>query len=313
MTGPDIVDLQTHWSYRLSPIAARTRIKRLRHWMTGRRPAPHWRTVRPVTQAARWNVLFLYAPSGDLDHDQHCILDRVRGLAGSLLIVLATPHDHHPAVLDHADALMVKDLPGFDFFAYRIALDAIATGSAGATAYIQNDSVLGPFGDIDGFVQRAPWDLTGFIGARTVENHISSFAFILRDVTPARMTALRPVLSPAWRCDDFNAVILLQETRLARIASRSMSVGAYWYVPTQPMRESAIVRAMKHATGTARHRIDVTGDATLACPVGLLDAGFPFLKRSLFTKFAGLHDEAVLRQALLARGWKDDTPEHRPG
>ncbi len=305
MTGPDIADLQTQWSYRPSPIAARIRIKRLRHWMTGRRPAPQWHMVRPVTRAARWNVLFLYAPSGDLDRDQHRILDRMRGLSGSLLIVLATPHDHHPAVLDRADALIIKDLPGFDFSAYRIALDAIATGSAGATVYIQNDSVLGPFGDIDGFVQRAPWDLTGFIGARTVENHISSFAFILRDVTPARVAALRPVLSPAWRCDDFNAVILLQETRLARIASRSMTVGAYWYVPTQPAREPAIARAMKHATGTARHRIDVTGDATLACPVDLLDAGFPFLKRSLFTKFAGLHDESALDAALLVRDWSE--------
>jgi hypothetical protein len=47
----------------------------------------------------------------------------------------------------------------------------------------------------------------------------------------------------------------------------------------------------------------LAGDATLACPVALLDMGFPFLKRSLFGKFAGLHDPATLHSELATRGW----------
>ncbi|MDP1028792.1 hypothetical protein Q5H91_16335 [Sphingomonas sp. KR1UV-12] len=297
MTGP-----ATPWAFRPSPPAFRIRIKRLACRLTRRRAPPRWRTIRPVTPAARWNVLFLYAPQGALDADQRRILARVRRLDGSLLVVLACPDIAHPVVPDGADAIIVKELSGFDFSAYRLALDAIAGASPGAVAYVQNDSVLGPFGDVDRLVRDAPWDLTGFIATRAVENHLSSFAFVLRDVTPARLAALTPILSSRWSCDDPTAVILLQETRLARVAARRMSVGAYWYVPTAPLREPIVRRVLARAGGRAA-QIDTAGDATLACPVALLDAGFPYLKRSLFTKFAGLHAPVALKAALSAQDW----------
>lgn len=303
--GPGIADLLTDWSYRSSPIAPRVRVKRWRHRLTGRQAAPSWRMIVPPVPAPRWNVLFLYAPSGDLDRDQGLILDRVRRLEGKMLVIMASSALSVPAPVSAcADAVMVKDTGGFDFSAYRLALDAIAEHSPGALAYVQNDSVFGPFGDINRLIRQAPWDLTGFIGTRAVENHLSSFAFVLRDVTPARMTALRPVLSPSWSCDAFDAVILLQETRLARVAARTMSVGAYWFVPTQPAARSLPAVLLGRLTGT-RRRVDASGDATLACPIPLLDAGFPFIKRSLFTKFAGLHDEAALRAALRSKGWAE--------
>jgi len=299
-------DLQTDWTYRPSPIAPRVHLKRLKSWVTGRQAPPSFQVVLPLVSATRWNALFLFAPAGELDRDQYQMLERVRALNGSMLVVLASPDANTPAaaaVMNCADALIIKGLNGFDFSAYRIALEEIARHSPGAIAYVQNDSVFGPLCDLDSLISSAPWDLTGFIGMRAVENHISSFAFILRDVTPARVAALQPVLSPSWSCDRFEDVILLQETCLARIASRSMSVGAYWYVPTHPPSRpllASIGRKVMRLPPPA----DITGDATIASPMGLLDAGFPYLKRSLFTKFAGLHNPAHLIGALELRGWQ---------
>jgi hypothetical protein len=304
----DMADLQTNWSYEPSAIAARIRLKRTRAWLTGRRAPPSFRIIRAPSAAGRWNVLFLFAPTGELDGDQRQILQRVQSLEGPVLVVLAVPTSAASAAaaaLHRVDALIVKELEGYDFSAYRIALDLIALHSPGATAYVQNDSVLGPFGEADELVRRAPWDLTGIIGMRAVENHVSSFAFILRSVTPARVAALRPVLSPSWGCDRFDDVIMLQETRLARIASRSMSVGAYWYVPTQPGLNPLLV-SLGRRVMRVPPLADISADATLASPVDLLNAGFPYLKRSLFTKFAGLHDPTKLMKALEVRGWETD-------
>ena len=50
-------------------------------------------------------------------------------------------------------------------------------------------------------------------------------------------------------------MITCQESRMARVASRSMSVGAYWYLED--------------------------GDPTQTAPFELIDAGYPFFKRSL--------------------------------
>jgi hypothetical protein len=56
-------------------------------------------------------------------------------------------------------------------------------------------------------------------------------------------------------------VINLHELRFARVASRSMSVGAFWYGDAVKVQDPML------------HR-----------PIELLTAGFPFLKRSLLGK-----------------------------
>ena len=291
------------WSFAPSSPSLATRLRRMR--LTRRAPAPRSRTVRAPEPADRWNCLFLFAPDGLLDADQRRILDRVRALAGRLLVVVATPApDRLPEAVETADAVIWKDLPGFDFSGYALALEAVARFSPGATAYVQNDSVLGPFGDLDALVEAARWDLTGFMGSRAVENHISSFAFVLKDVTPRRLEMLAPALSTAWCYDDFAPVVMLQETRLARVAARGMTVGSFWYLPCaphEPLLGGMLARRL--GIGSARARRDARGDATLSFPLILLDRGFPFLKRSLFTKFAGLEPPERLRARLAQLGW----------
>ena len=255
--------------------------------------------------AARWNCLFLYAPTAELDRDQAQILERVRALNGLLLLVVATPvSERLPPEVAIADALIWKDLLGFDFSAYALALEAIADGSPGATIYFQNDSVLGPFGDLESLIACAPWDLTGFIGSPAVETHFSSFAFILKNVTPTRIAALTPVLSTTASHHKFAHVVMLQETRLARVAAQTMSVGAFWYLDDRPAEPSLLGKvAQRLGLVPTRPVFDARGDATLSFPFTLLDQGFPFLKRSLFTKYAGVAPETALRARLAALGW----------
>ncbi len=67
-------------------------------------------------------------------------------------------------------------------------------------------------------------------------------------------------------------VVQCQELRFARVASRHMKVGAYWYGNT-----------------------DTVADPMLVKPFGLLDAGLPFLKKSLLGKMGKFQRrEAVL-------------------
>ena len=130
-----------------------------------------------------------------------------------------------------------------------------------------NDSVFGPFHDVRPMLRQAPWDLAGFTALNATENHLQSYAFQLRGIDPETMRALEPVLP---RCEAFDRmldVVLLQETLLARVAAKTMSVGAFWYAQEQ----------------------DVV-DPTLQCPFELLDAGFPFLKKSLVGKMAHMQD-----------------------
>lgn len=295
--------LVRNWRFSPSTPSMLTRLRRARLYRRG--SAPRSQILRVPWPSERWNCLFLFAPKGVLDVDQEEILTRLRALAGRLLVVVATPTpDRIPAAVTMADALIWKDLPGFDFSAYALALDAIARFAAGAMAYVQNDSVLGPFGDLDALIRDAPWDLTGFIGSPAVENHFSSFAFVLKQVTTMRMKALAPVVSTSWSYDDFVTVVMLQETRFARTASRAMTVGSLWYLPVRPTEPSLagkVAQRLGIVRGANVH--DIRGDATLSFPLALLDHGFPFLKRSLFTKYAGLVPEAELRARLAEMGW----------
>ena len=295
--------LTADWNFEPSPVAWRTLLTRvrLRH---RRLSPPSSRIIRQVTPAVRWNCLFLFAPSGTLDTDQHQVVMRLRALQGRMLVIVATADGCVPAGLDKADALIWKELRGFDFSAYALALKAVARHSPGALVYLQNDSVLGPFGEIDGLVEDAQWDLTGFIASRAVENHLSSFALVLRDLTPSRVQQLEPALSGRWCHDDFRAVVLDQETRLASIAWQSMSVGAYWYMSDAPARSTVLTKLRNGLNGAAPGKLDLRGDPMLAFPLALLDRHFPFVKRSLFGKFAGLEDETALRQRARSSCWR---------
>lgn len=303
--------LRRDWSYSPSAPSLLTRIRRWR--LQGHCIAfPATATIRAPFPALRWNCLFLFAPDASLDHDQRRILARVRALKGRLLLVVATPcRDHLPSGMDIADALIWKDLPGFDFSAYSVALTALARHAPGTTAYVQNDSVLGPFGDLDALVARAHWDLTGFLASSAIENHISSFAFVLKGVTSNRLKALRPAITDHFGRPNFGDVVMLQETLLARTAARNMTVGSFWYLASRPTEPSIPAHIFRRFGLMRSPDIDMRDDATLSFPLDLLDRGFPFLKRSLFTKFAHVADREALAVALQMRGWNEPLiPKH---
>jgi hypothetical protein len=253
------------------------RLSRLRGQLFGRRPAPPWRELRPLRPAERWTVYFLFAPDGRISPAQRFTLDRLSCRDARLLVVCAMPRPELvPADLP-GDALLWKGLGGFDFSAFALALRRIATVSPGAEAILLNDSVLGPFANLDAAFAGQAWDLAGLTGSAMIEPHVQSYAWRLRDVTPARVAALRPVLPPRSAWNSFVDVVYLQESRLARVAATRMSVGARWYDPTGL-------------------------DPTLHAPLTLLAHGFPFMKRSLLGKHGSYGDAAALRGFLAAQG-----------
>lgn len=270
--------LERDWTYRPSRIGYHTRALRIRARMR-RRPGPATQVLRAVTPRQRWTCYFLYLPDGVLQPAHRFTLERLRARNAGLLVVCATPDPAMvPAFLHEvADALIWKDLGGFDFCAYALAIETVARNSAGADLFIMNDSVLGPFTDLDAQLDRTPWDLTGFTAFARIENHIQSYAFNLRSVTPATVAALRPALSSGIAHDYYRDVIYAQETRLARVAARSMSVGSLWYAP------------------------DASGDASIFAAMSLVANDFPFLKRKLLGREKGHFAEDLIHAYLEER------------
>ncbi len=263
---------------------SRWEVKRLRARLLKRAAMPPSGVIKPVYPAARWTLVFIYLPSGPLGAAQRFMLDRLRTLDRRLLIVCAAPGpDQVPVELrDVADALYWKGLPGFDFSGFAIGLHAIAALSPGADVFVLNDSTFGPFGDLAGLLERGVWDLTGLLGSDQVEAHFQSFAFLLRDVTPARMQHLRSIFPQSYSYNDIMPVVQCFETRFARVAAQHMSVGCLWYGPNDGL------------------------DPAIAHGLDLLEQGFPFLKRGLLGKHRGRQDVDSIHAALLARGFPAD-------
>lgn len=189
---------------------------------------------------------------------------RLRDSGTKLLVVCAT---HDPAgvpadVHKFSDALIWKSLSGFDFSAYTVGLWAIARKSPHSDVFVQNDSVLGPFNDLEAGFKTLTWDLTGFTAACEESNHLQSYAFFMRNVCPLTMARLSTVFFPIVALNSFQEVVRLQELRFARVAARHMTVGAYWFEEDRSI------------------------NPVLVKPFELLDAGFPFLKKGLLGKNA---------------------------
>jgi lipopolysaccharide biosynthesis protein len=225
-------------------------------------------------------MYFMYLPAGQISAQHRFTLERLAAEDARLLIVCACPPDH-PVLEELAracDALCWKALDGYDFSAYAIGLTELARHAPGSDVLVLNDSMLGPFAPLSPFIDLASWRLTGLSASALEENHLQSFAFIVQKLDAAFLRAVAPVLSTEWSYNASGPVILLQETRLARVASHHMSVGAFWY------------------TDGAQFL-----DLSLNCPEQMLEAGFPLLKRSLFGKFARNFQDPLAMQALLER------------
>lgn len=273
--------LVADWSYRPSPIAPRLRMSRIARSLLLRRAAPAHRVVRPASPADRWTTYFLYLPDGRETAAHRFTLDRLADEPGRLLVVCAAPSlAAIPAVVaERCDALIWKAMGGFDFSAYAVALRHIAERSPGADVFVMNDSVLGPFASPAALLADAPWDLAGFTASWLFENHIQSYAFQLREVTPTRVAALSPVLPRASAFNRYMDVVICQETRLARAAAASMRVGARFFVDDRVAHNPSL----HHAARLAR-------------------LGVPFVKRSLLDRHADLQDRAEIAAIVAAHG-----------
>lgn len=258
-------------------------------WRNGHR-RPVWASLKPLMEKAEWTVYFLYAPQRVLTAAQRFTLRRLKDSGVNLLVVCAAKEASMiPEEINaYADALFWKALEGYDFSAYTLALRQISYRSPGANVLVINDSVYGPFTDLETCLKPSKWDLTGFTASSQLAHHIQSYVFSLKCVDRARMLKLAPVFFPVLAFSDPNAVINLQELRLARIASRSMGGGALWY-------------------GDAKHVID----PTLVRPFELIDAGFPFLKRSLVGKYKKFQDTEQVKSLLNELGHPVDDWQER--
>lgn len=208
----------------------------------------------------------MYCPNGAIEPWHLFALKRLHVSEGGLFVVCATPSAAQTPheVLRFADALYWKALPGYDFSAYKLALRRIASRSPHADVFVMKDSSFGPFQQIESIFSSAHWDLSEFTASPVGENHIQSYAFVLKNLTIKKMNRLLTVLCPLAAFSDFRDVVHIQETRFARVASAHMSVGANWY----PLSMEA-------------------ADPTLTRPIELLNCGHPFVKRSLLGKHKG--------------------------
>jgi hypothetical protein len=271
--------VQVEWSYTPSRPSLSITLRRWRAKLS-RRAAPAWSAVVPAVAGKRWLVYFVYTGAGGLNVSQRFTLERLQQEDASLLVVCACPKNG--PVLDElrsmCDALYWKAENGWDFSGYAIALSELARLSAGADVLVMNDSVLGPFKPLVPFMVHAPWRLTAFTGNAAQENHLQSYAFVIKNIDTRLTQVLGPVLSTHWSYDAAGPVILLQETLLARVAHQYMSVGCYFFTDGS-----------------------LYEDLCLNCPELLLEAGFPLLKKSLFGKFAGVFQDPAAMQTLIRK------------
>lgn len=282
---PDLSVVDWDWRFTSTRASPRVQATRLRSRFLRRAAAPPHQIMTAPTGSMPWSLYFLYMPDAVLTPAHQATLTALHALGRPLLAVCATPTPSAiPSGLrDRCDALIWKGLSGFDFSAYAIGLLTLARCCPGSDAFVMNDSVFGPIGDLRPWLERARWDLTGFTATANCENHIQSYAFHLKDVTPQRMAALSPILMPAHAYDDFWSVVLEQETRFARIAARTMTVGALCYVCD-----------------------DAVEDPSLQLALPLLAAGFPFCKKSLLGKLQHRYPRDQVIRALGAAGYELD-------
>lgn len=276
-----VAGMAHHWDFVASAVPGWRTRQTVRIMLGHSERRPGWQAIRPVSLQAAWTVYFMFAPDGQFDAAHGFTLARLRDAGHRIMVVCAAPApDAVPAeAARYADALYWKGLSGYDFSAYSAALREIGRRSPHATVMVINDSVYGPFTDVRHTLDHPPWELTGFTATAEIENHIQSYAFVLQDVTRRRMLALASVMFPVLALSAVNDVIQVQESRFARVASRSMRVGSYWYADGAQVVNPSLDR-----------------------PVELVHAGFPFLKRSLTGKLQARQDVSRIRELLFTLG-----------
>ncbi|GGB21688.1 hypothetical protein GCM10011380_09100 [Sphingomonas metalli] len=259
--------------FRTNGSSLKLRARRVVHRLLDAERAPAHTVVKAVRPSANWILFFCFLPDGIVSDDHRVTIEALKRGGRKLMIVAASSRlaDVADRLEPLCDALIVKQPQGYDFSGYAIGLWHIARHSPGSDVIVLNDSVLGPITDLAALLEAQPWDLTGLTSCETRGSHIQSYAFLLRGVDMARMRHLRSVFPETRAYSKYMAVVRLQESRLANVAAKHMSVGSIW------------------------HGQD---DLTVFAPVDLVKMKFPFVKKSLFAKFSHVSaedDSAFLR------------------
>ena len=242
---------------------------------------PRHRVLRRKPGGARWVVYFVYAPEDRATAQHLWTIGRLRREPGlRLLIVAASPNaDWLAAAFAAADTLIWKATPGFDFSAYAVGLWWLARHASGCDVFVMNDSVYGPFRPLAPFLARAQWRITGLTGSSIFEDHVQSYAFVVRRLDFGLLLRMLSIFNLVRAFETFEDVVLCQELRFARVARRSVDVGAFWYAGDWPR-----------------------DDATLDWPFELLDQGFPFIKKALLGKNVDRQPPGLVAARLAALG-----------
>jgi lipopolysaccharide biosynthesis protein len=281
MTDSDVLGLSRNWDFVASETPWWRKCEVIKRIMFDTKRSPGREEIVPVKAKSDWSIYFIYAPTGVLTKAHLFSLGRLKDSGIALCVIIATKERSNVPgeLLAYADALYWKALDGFDFSAYRLGMHVISQKSENANIFVMNDSVLGPFVDIKSLMAGAKWDLTGFTASSELENHIQSYAFVLKHVNRQKMRGLNSVLFPVVSLNNMRHVVRIQETRFARVASRQMSVGAHWF-----------------------GNVETSGNPSLYKSKELVSAGFPFLKKSLFGINAHLMPQEELLQILSSQG-----------
>ena len=280
--APSIPGLISQWDFVANDDFGWRRRHCIGAWLRRSRRFLSWQELKPIVPKPCWIVYFMYCPNGHIEPYHRFTLERLRDSDCGLLVVCDAPDvTKIPQEVRHfANALYWKAMSGYDFSAYTLALRRIASRSPHANVFVMNDSVFGPFKPIEVIFSSAQWDLSGFTASSMIENHIQSYAFVLKDLTSRKMNRLLTVFFPLAAFNQFSDVIHVQETRFARVTSAHMNVGSNWYAYS--------------AEGV---------DPTLSRPIELLRYGHPFVKRSLLTKHKKLQPEGLICEALSSLGY----------
>jgi len=242
---------------------------------------PPMQPIKEVSRRPLWATYFVYSPDGTLKSHHRFTLSRLRDENFSVFIICAAPSPGQvPDELHrYGDAIYWKGLSGYDFSAYTLALESLCAHSPGADLLLMNDSVYGTFRPLRQDVETARWRVTGYTATFVDDNHIQSYAVIFKNLDDALLGALRPVMPCDRAFSSCQAVVKHQEVGMARVAARSVRVGAYWYAD---------------GSGVA--------DPCLQAPFDLLSGGFPFLKRSLLGRMQVFQNVERTRQTLAGYG-----------
>jgi lipopolysaccharide biosynthesis protein len=263
-----------------SPIGHYLRARRIKVFVQGATMSPSFEVVRAARRSGKWALYFIYTPTGQI-FDQHVFtLRRLKETGFQVLVIVGSNNmvRQLPDALRSADAVIMKQERGFDFSGYTIGLNYLVKQFCEVDVLVLNDSVFGPFVDLMPLVNQARWTLTGFTSSHAVENHIQTYAFILRAMNEKSLASLKSVFFRHVAMSYHGAVAFLQETRLARKASVVGSVGALW------------------------NPIEPSTDLTMAMPIELVRSGFPFLKRSVLGKFASDFSQEEMLGLLSEKG-----------